>query len=147
MLSQIKHPIEVINNYLWLKLLSITELFVHLFVCWCRVQALWASCIAIWRLTHTNLIFSRYLFRLAPIAMLYWSIKTINKETEFVLRRLLIGCTLRNVWFKKLTLNILLRSMSVFFNQILLIQIVPEIQPDQQNSTNSVSDTYPSLNK
>ena len=119
MLSQIKHPIEVINNYLWLKLLSITELFVHLFVCWCRVQALWASCIAIWRLTHTNLIFSRYLFRLAPIAMLYWSIKTINKETEFVLRRLLIGCT------------------------YVPIQTVPGIQPDQQNSTNSVNKTYP----
>ena len=27
------------------------------------------------------------------------------------------------------------------------IQIVPEIQPDQQNSTNSVSDTYPSMNR
>ena len=119
MLIQIKHPIEVINNYLWLKLLSITELFVHLFVCWCRVQALWASCISIWRLTHTNLIFSRYLFRLAPIAMLYWSIKTINKETEFVLRRLLIGCT------------------------YVPIQTVPGIQPDQQNSTNSVNETYP----
>ena len=119
MLIQIKHPIEVINNYLWLKLLSITELFVKLFVCWCRVQALWASCISIWRLTHTNLIFSRYLFRLAPIAMLYWSIKTINKETEFVLRRLLIGCT------------------------YVPIQTVPGIQPDQQNSTNSVNETYP----
>ena len=119
MLSQIKHPIEVINNYLWLKRLSITELFVHLFVCWWRVQALWASCISIWRLTHTNLIFSRYLFRLAPIAMLYWSIKTINKETEFVLRRLLIGCT------------------------YVPIQTVPGIQPDQQNSTNSVNETYP----
>ena len=61
------------------------------------------------------------MFGLAPIAMLYWPIKTKQnrKETEFVLRRLLIGCT------------------------YVPIQTVPDIQPDQQNSTNSVNETYP----